>query len=86
LQTIKPKKQVVRKESINGICGKKLRQVFGKKIAITIRNGIILFQIPNNNRSKNRLYLKMIQISEHFNLTYKKEKEKEKKIQTKRKD
>ena len=54
------KKKIDKKENINGKCGKKLKQCFGKKQVTIILNGNTLYQIQNNNLNPSQLFQKMI--------------------------
>ena len=83
---INTKRKTDNKENIDGKCGKRLKQVYGKRIAIIIQNGNILYQIPNNNHNKNLLFQKMIPIFKHYKLTFNKEKKENKKIINKQKN
>ncbi len=83
---INTKRKTDNKENIDGKCGKRLRQVYGKRIAIIIQNGNISYQIPNNNLNNSLLFQKMIQIFKHYKPIFSKEKKENKKIINKQKN
>lgn len=63
------------KGNINGICGKKLKQCFGRKQALIILNGKILLLAKVKMNSKNSQYfLNMIQILQLYKQIFNKEK------------
>ncbi len=77
---IKIKRKTDRKENIDGKCGRKHNKAYGKRIAIIILNGSILYLILNNNLKNNLLCLKMILISKPYKPICSKEKRESKKI------
>jgi hypothetical protein len=63
--SINIKRKIDNKENINGICGRKHNNLFGRKHPIIILNGNILYQILNKNLKTNQSYLKMILTLKH---------------------
>jgi len=76
-------RKIVNKESTDGICGKKLNKVYGKRTVRTIPNGNISFLILKNNLRSSPSFLKMILILWLWKPILSKEKRESKKIMMK---